>query len=58
MQGRGGQDRGNRGMKAAVIVLVIVLAVITGVFAFLSTCDIPPPSKPVEKVIPNEKLSR
>jgi len=45
-------------MKAAVIVLVIVLAVITGVFAFLSTWDIPPPSKPVEKVIPNEKLSR
>jgi hypothetical protein len=58
MQGRGGQDRGNRGLKAAVIVLVIVLSVIAGGFAFLSTWDIPPPSKPVEKVIPNEKLSR
>jgi len=58
MQGRGGQDRGNRGMKAAVIVLVIVVAVLAGGLAFLSTWDIPAPSKPVEKAIPNDKLSR
>ena len=45
-------------MKSAVIVLVIVVAVLAGGLAFLSTWDIPAPSKPVEKVIPNEKLSR
>jgi flagellar basal body-associated protein FliL len=45
-------------MKAAVIVLIVVVAVLAGGVAFLSTWNIPPPSKQVEKVIPNEKLSR
>lgn len=45
-------------MKSAIIVLIVVLVVLVGGFAFLSTWDIPPPAKQVEKVIPNEKLSR
>ncbi|MBL6599234.1 MAG: hypothetical protein ISP41_10115 [Alphaproteobacteria bacterium] len=45
-------------MKSAVIVLVIVVAVLAGGLAFLSTWDIPAPTKPVEKAIPNDKLSR
>jgi hypothetical protein len=45
-------------MKSAVIVFVIVLAILVGGFAFLSTWDIPAPAKQIEKVISNEKLSR
>jgi hypothetical protein len=45
-------------MKIAIIVFVVVLAVLAGGFAFLSTWDIPAPAKQVEKVISNEKLSR
>ena len=45
-------------MKIAIIVFVVVWAVLVSGFAFLSTWDIPPPTKQVEKVIPNEKLSR
>ena len=45
-------------MKSALIVLVVVLVVLVGGFAFLSTWDIPAPAKQIEKVIPNEKLSR
>jgi hypothetical protein len=45
-------------MKSAIIVLAVILVVLVGGFGFLSTWDIPPPAKQVEKVIPNEKLSR
>jgi hypothetical protein len=45
-------------MKSSIIVLVVVLVVLVGGFAFLSAWDIPSPAKQVEKVISNEKLSR
>lgn len=37
---------------AAVVVLIIAAGVV-----FLATWDIPPPTAPVEKTIPDDKLS-
>jgi len=45
-----------RGLPA--ILLTIVLLVIAGAAVFLVTWDIPPPTAPVEKVIPNERFPR
>lgn len=45
-----------RGLPA--ILLIIVLLVIAGAAVFLMTWDIPPPTAPVEKVIPNERFPR
>lgn len=39
-------------------VIAIALIIIAGGAVFLATWDIPPPSKPVEKVIPDAKLPR
>ena len=40
---------------SAIIVVALVLVVAAG-FAFLATWDIPAPTAPVEKTIPDEKL--
>jgi len=45
-------------MKVSIIFFVVVLLAIVGGLVFLSTWEIPPPAEQVEKVIPNEKLSR
>lgn len=46
-------------MRTLPAILLIVLAlVIVGAAMFLMTWDIPPPTAPVEKVIPNERFPR
>ncbi len=46
-------------MRRLPAILLIVLAlVIAGAAVFLMTWDIPPPTAPVEKVIPNERFPR
>jgi hypothetical protein len=40
------------------ILAIIVLLVVGGGFAFLLTWDIPPPSAPVEKVLPNDRFEK
>lgn len=45
-------------MKPALILLAVVILILAGGFAFLSTWEIPAPSAEVEKVVPNDKLSR
>lgn len=37
---------------------VVVLLIIGGGVVFLATWDMPPPSKKVEKVLPNDKILR
>jgi hypothetical protein len=37
------------------IIIIVVLVVVVGGVAFLATRDIPAPSAPVEKVIPNDR---
>lgn len=37
------------------VIIIVVLVVIVGGVAFLATRNIPPPSAPVEKVIPNDR---
>lgn len=44
--------------KAPYIALVIVLLFLVGGAVFLATWDIPPPSKSVEKVLPDERFPR
>lgn len=45
-------------MKLAITIFVVVLVSLVSGGVFLSTWDIPAPAKQVEKVVPNEKLSR
>ncbi|HEX9808933.1 MAG TPA: hypothetical protein VGC25_04935 [Alphaproteobacteria bacterium] len=40
------------------IVIAFLLVLIGGGAAFLATWDMPPPSAPVEKVIPNDRVLR
>ncbi len=44
--------------KAPFILLVVVTAVVVGGAVFLATWDIPPPTKTVEKPIPDDRLPR
>ena len=43
--------------KFLVVVAAVVVLIIAAGIAFLATWDIPPPTAPVEKAIPDEKLS-
>ncbi len=40
------------------ILLIVLLLAIVGAAVFLMTWDIPPPTAPVEKVVPNERFPR
>jgi len=42
--------------KLARLVLIVLALVIVGAGVFLATWDIPAPTAPVEKVIPNDRL--
>ena len=44
--------------KALYIALAIVLLALVGGAAFLAAWDIPPPSKSVERVLPDERFPR
>jgi hypothetical protein len=44
--------------KISFVIIVIAVLVIAGGAVFLATWNIPPPTKPVEKVIPDAKLPR
>lgn len=44
--------------KISLIFIIIVMLAVAGGAVFLATWDIPPPSKSVEKVIPDAKLPR
>ena len=40
------------------VLAVLIVLILGGVTAFLTTWDMSPPSQKVEKVIPNEKILR
>lgn len=42
--------------KLARVVILLVVVVLVGAGIFLATWNIPAPSTPVEKVIPNDRL--
>lgn len=42
--------------KLTRLVLLLIVIVLVGAGIFLATWDIPPPSAPIEKVIPNDRL--
>ena len=42
----------------AKVLAVLILLIVGGTVGFLATWDMPPPSKKVEKVIPNDKILR
>ncbi len=42
--------------KLARLVLIALVVALVGVGIFLATWDIPAPTAPVEKVIPNDRL--
>lgn len=42
--------------KLLKILLLLVLVIGVGGFAFLATWDMPAPSQPVERVIPNDRF--
>lgn len=44
--------------RISLIIVVIAILVIAGGAVFLATWNIPPPTKSVEKVIPDAKLPR
>lgn len=50
-------NRGGMGKLTVALVIVIVLALLGGM-AFLALWSPPPPSAPVEKVIPNERFPK
>lgn len=50
---RNPSERTFLGVLARVLVVVVIVAVAGGA-AWLATSDMPPPSAPVEKVIPND----
>ncbi|MGE0744843.1 MAG: hypothetical protein AB7K86_06325 [Rhodospirillales bacterium] len=45
-------------MKFTAMVVVVAVVALLGGLVFLSMWDIPPPSKQVEKVIPNDRFQR
>ncbi len=46
-------------MRRFVLLLITVLVIaVAGIVVFLATWDIPPPTKNVEKVIPNDRLGK
>jgi hypothetical protein len=49
--------RGGMGKLTVALVIVVVLALLGGM-AFLAFWNPPPPSAPVEKVIPNERFPK
>ena len=42
--------------KFLLILFILILVALGGGAVFLATWDIPPPSEPVEKVIPDERF--
>ncbi len=42
--------------KVARLVLLVLVVALVGLGIFLATWDIPAPTAPVEKVIPNDRL--
>ena len=44
--------------KFLLILFILILVALGGGAVFLATWDIPPPSEPVEKVIPDERFPR
>lgn len=44
--------------RAFVVIFIAVLIAVAGGFAYLATWDIPPPSAPVEQIIPNDRFPR
>ena len=44
--------------RASAVILIVVLIAAAGGFAYLATWDIPPPSAPVEQIIPNDRFPR
>lgn len=44
--------------KLSRVLLILLVSIIAGGILFFATWDIPPPSAPVEKVIPNDKVFR
>lgn len=45
-------------MRLTIFLLFLILLVLAGGAAFLVTWDIPAPTAPVEKVIPNDRFPR
>lgn len=51
------RTRSLRSMKQVLLgLLVILVLVVVGGFAFLATWSIPAPTQPMEKTIPNDRL--
>jgi hypothetical protein len=50
-------SRGGMGKLTVALVIIIALALLSGM-AFLALWNPPPPSAPVEKVIPNERFPK
>ncbi|MGF1631687.1 MAG: hypothetical protein ACFCUT_19600 [Kiloniellaceae bacterium] len=44
--------------KTTLVALIVVVGLIVSGGFFLLTWDIPPPSAPVEKVLPDERFAR
>jgi len=44
--------------RLLLIVIAFVIVVLAGGTAYLATRDMPPPSKRIEKVIPNDRFPR
>ncbi len=44
--------------KLSRVLLFVLLVVLAGGAVFLANWEIPPPSAPVEKVIPNDRIFR
>lgn len=44
--------------RAFLVLLIAVLVAVAGGLAYLATWDIPPPSAPVEQIIPNDRFPR
>ena len=44
--------------RAFVVIFIAVLIAVAGGLAYLATWDIPPPSAPVEQIIPNDRFPR
>jgi hypothetical protein len=45
-------------MRFTIFLLLLIVLILAGGAAFLLTWDIPAPTAPVEKVIPNDRFPR
>ena len=45
-------------MRFVAFLFVLIILLLGGGTAFLMTWDIPPPTAPVQKVIPNDRLPK